>query len=322
MCKGRVQLRKMRFFNKWCWNNWASARQETKPNQTNPDLTPYTQINSRWTIGLNVKSTTSKLLEKNIKNVCDFELSKDFLYLIPKMKIDQLSLTNSKSSLSLKDTAMQWEASHSPADNLSSHTSDKGLIPRTHKYLSKLNRKKTNSWKWAKHLKRRLTKKDIQMANKDMKTCSTVLVMGCGQYYSKCWGGPRATLIVYQECETLSTVAYEVKHGCHTSSHSPKWKEHLCSPKTLNANASRGFICNSQTWKQARCHSAGAWGVSQQRPRWNTTQPWNERNTNGHMCMSLKCVVRVKETWLKSLHGISVIWKRENDRNRTQVGNC
>lgn len=83
----------------------------------------------------------------------------------------------------------------------------------------------------------------------------------------------------------------------------------LHSPKTLYANVPRGFICNSQTWKQARCHSAGAWCVSQRRPPGNTAQPWKERDRDGQMCMSLKCVVRVEETRLKSLHGIRGIWR-------------
>lgn len=109
--------------------------QEIKPKQNNPDHTPYIQINSKWIIALNVKSTTSEFLEKNIENVCDFELGKDFLYLIPKMKIDPLSLTNIKNSWSLKDTAMKWA------------TDWRTIFPVTHltiyKYLSKLNSKKT-----------------------------------------------------------------------------------------------------------------------------------------------------------------------------------
>jgi len=51
---------------------------------------------------------------------------------------------------------------------------DKGLLPK-HTKLLKLNSKETNNLmeKWSKDLNRRLTREDIQMANKHMKRCST-----------------------------------------------------------------------------------------------------------------------------------------------------
>ena len=49
------------------------------------DLTPFTKINSKWVIDLNVKHKAIKLLEeKTGKNLCDLGLSKHFLDMIPK----------------------------------------------------------------------------------------------------------------------------------------------------------------------------------------------------------------------------------------------
>jgi len=44
----------------------------------------YAEINSKWTINLNVKSKTTKLLEKKLKR--NYDLGQGFLDLTPKVK--------------------------------------------------------------------------------------------------------------------------------------------------------------------------------------------------------------------------------------------
>ena len=79
----------------------------------------------------------------------------------------------------MKETISKVKRQPSEWERIANKTTDKELISKIYKQLMQLNTRKINDpiKKWAKELNRHFSKEDIQMVNKQMKRCSTSLLI-------------------------------------------------------------------------------------------------------------------------------------------------
>ena len=169
---------------------------------------------------------TIKLLEENIGRILNYINQSKILYDPPprvmeiKTGINKWDLIKLKSFCTAKETISKVKRQTSEWEKIiANETTDQGLISKIYKQLIQLNARKTNHLikKWEKDLNRDLSKENMQMANKHMKRCSTLLIIGEMQikttmrYYltlarmaiikkstnNKCWQGCGEKGIVY-----------------------------------------------------------------------------------------------------------------------------
>ena len=95
-------------------------------------------------------------------------------------KISKWYLTKLKSFCTAKETTSKVKRQPSEWEKIiANETTDKRLISKIYKQLIQLNTRKTNNpiKKWEKDLNRHFPEENIKMANKHMKSCSTLFII-------------------------------------------------------------------------------------------------------------------------------------------------
>ena len=121
----------------WCWENWTATCKRMKLEHS---LTPYREINSKWTKDLNVRPDTIKLLEENTgRTLFDINHSKILFDPPPrvmeiKTKINKWDLMKLKSFCIAKETINKTKREPSEWEKIfANKPTDKGLISKIYK---------------------------------------------------------------------------------------------------------------------------------------------------------------------------------------------
>jgi len=139
----------------------------------------------KWIKDLNVRPETIKLLEENIDKTHSGINHIRILYdpsprvLEIEAKINKWDLIKLKSFHTMKETISKVKRQPSQWEKIiANKATDKELISKIHKHFMQHNTRKINDpiKKWAKELNRHFSKEDIQMANKYMKSSTSLII--------------------------------------------------------------------------------------------------------------------------------------------------
>ena len=134
-----------------------------------------------------------------------------------KAKINKWDLIKLKSFCITKETINKVKRQPSEWEKIiENEATNKELISKTYKQLLKLSSRKISDpiKKWAKELNRHFCKEDIQMANKHMKRCSTLLIIREMQIKTTMW---YHLVPVRMAAIKKSTTVYKLLVGMQTS---------------------------------------------------------------------------------------------------------
>ena len=139
-----------------CWENWTATCKRMKLEHF---LTPYIKINSKWIKDLTVRPETIKLLEENIHRTLDDTNQGKILNDPPpkvmeiKTEVNKWDPIKLKRFCTAKETISKIKRQPSEWEKLiANEATDRGLISKIYKQLTKLNARKTNNpiKKWKK----------------------------------------------------------------------------------------------------------------------------------------------------------------------------
>ena len=142
-------------------------------------LTSFTKINSQWMKDLNVRQETIKTLEEKAgKDLSDltnsnFLLNTSLKARELKPKMNYWGLIKIKGFCTAKETINKTKRQPTEWEKIfANDISDKGLVSKIYKELTKLHTQKTNNpvKKWAENMNRHFSKEDIRMANRHIGT--------------------------------------------------------------------------------------------------------------------------------------------------------